>query len=211
MTDYGMKVIGIAAEPISVEEARTHLRIVAEGSPPSSDDDEWLETIGIPAARDWCEHYLGRSIAQQTIELSADSFSGDPIPLTFGPAASITSIIYTDADDVSQQMDSADYFLDDYVNPPLIRLTPDAVWPTSSGNSNSVKIRYAAGYSLAGDSPQTNPLPAGIRAALLLTLGHLFENRENSVAASSAVGSIELIPQGAASLLERYRLRNSMA
>lgn len=207
---YGMRTIGApAGEPISLADAWAHLKIDTFGSPPASDDDAWLTTTGIPGARDWCEQYIGGSIAPQTIELAAQGFPIGFVPLPFGPVLSMVSVIYTDADGIDQTMTGADYALDPYERRAKLRLAYGATWPTARASTNSVRIRYVAGFSLADDSPQINPLPAGIRAAILLILGHLYENRENTIAEERI--TIQEVPMGAASLLEKYRLRLSMA
>lgn len=206
---YNVRQLGILAEPISLDLAWKHLRIETQGSPPSSDDDEWLAEVGIPGARDWCEQYLGRSIAQQTLEVSAQGFPSETFSLPFGPVLSVTGVGYTDVDGIDQLVTSTDYELDSFATPSLIRLIYGATWPTARDIANSVTVQYVTGYSLVGDSPQTNPLPYGIKVAMLLVLGHLYENRENSIVSSNI--NAQLLPEGAASFLERYRLRLSMA
>jgi uncharacterized phiE125 gp8 family phage protein len=208
---YGTRPVGLpAGEPISLQEAWFHLRIDTFGSPPASDDDAWLTDIGIPAARDWCEQYLGGSIAPQTIELATQGFPSGSIPLPFGPVLSISSVIYTDANGDDQTLVAdTDYMLDAFVRPPVVRPAYGASWPSARASVNSVRVQYVTGYSLPDESPQTNPLPAGIRAAMLLMLGHFYNNRENSLAEYRI--TIQAVPNGADTLLERYRIRLSMA
>lgn len=206
---YNVRQVGITAEPISLEFARKHLNIATEGSPPTSDKDEWLMELGIPGARDWCEQYLGRSIAVQILEVSTQGFPLTSFSLPLGPVLSVISVQYADVDGNVQLMPDTDYAVDTFASPAVLRLTYGASWPTALDAVNSVTIQYEAGYSLAGDSPQINPLPYGIKVGLSLMLGHLYENRENSIVSSNI--NTQLLPEGAASFLERYRLRLSMA
>lgn len=209
---YGIRLVTpVTDEPISLEEAWAHLRLPLDGSPPSTDHDTWLTDIGIPGARDYCEHFLGGAIAPQTLELATKGFPIGFVPLPLGPVQSIVSVAYTDANGDPQTMTSSDYVLDNYVQPARLSLAYGASWPTALDFANSVKIQYVAGYSLADDSPQINPLPSGIRAAMLLMLGHLFENREATAQSTATSSLVDELPLGVAALLERYRLRLSMA
>jgi hypothetical protein len=114
-------------EPISLTLARLHLRITPdEDSPPFHPDDDWLTEIGIPAAREYCEGFLGYTLASS-------------------------------------------YF---------------------------------------GNSPD-EPLPASIKAAMLLMLGHLYENREATNMVSGT--GVQELPIGVQALLIPYQLRTSMA
>ena len=103
-------------EPITLEEARLHLRLDTSGSPPSHPDDS-LVTVLITVARQSAEAYLGRSLVQQTYELALDRFPNpddvtEAINLQVWPVRSITSVQYQDEDDASQTVDAADYVFD---------------------------------------------------------------------------------------------------
>lgn len=106
---YGVVPVGdVTDEPITLAQARLHCRVdtFEEGSPAVevSEDDDWLTDIGIPAAREYCEGDLGRSLAPRTVELVADAFPGYAATtppgagfiLPFGPVQSITSVKYDD-------------------------------------------------------------------------------------------------------------------
>jgi hypothetical protein len=80
------------------------------------------------------------------------------------------------------------------------------VWPDTLAVVNAVTIRYVAGYSLPSDDPQSRPLPKTLRAAALLLLGALYENREDTAAVK-----LEEVPFGVRSLCGWYRLRTGMA
>jgi hypothetical protein len=67
-------------------------------------------------------------------------------------------------------------------------------------------VLYHAGYTLPTDSPGDTPIPRRYVVAMLLTLAHLYERREQT----SEVNLTE-IPMGAQAFMERGRLRLSMA
>ncbi len=56
-----------AAEPIDLASAKAHLRVYTD------DDDAYISTL-IPAAREYCETVMGRSVMTQTWQLNRDSF-----------------------------------------------------------------------------------------------------------------------------------------
>lgn len=101
---FNVRRIGaVAEEPITRGEAQRHLEVDTFDSPPASDWDDWIDAH-IPAAREYCEFYLGRALAPRTMEYIASSFPsvavstppGSVIALPFGPVQSITSIVYLD-------------------------------------------------------------------------------------------------------------------
>jgi len=234
------EVVPVADEPIDLETAWTHCRIDAFGSPPASDDDDWLQTVGIPAAREYCEAECGRSFAPRTLELVSNGFpsvqvrapAGPALYLPLGPVQSVESVIYLDqaaadaayiaayeAEFISSgdlelaeaageaaaaaalevTVDPATYQLD--TTGPYARLTlayGATSWPSARNSIGSVRVRYVTGHSLPGDSPQFLPLPARARAAMLLMLCHLYDQR-----AGTDTDKLAEIPLGVASLLAK--------
>lgn len=184
-------------EPITIEEARLHLRvdIDSDDSPPTNIDDN-LIMWQLAAAREWCEQYLGFRVAQQTLELALDEFP-DEIELPVWPVLSVESVKYIDEDGEEQTIDELDYIIDDYSRPATITPYTDLEWPETKVIANAVKVRFTQGYSMAGDSPQVYPFPYLVRAAILLVLGSLYEQREDSSPIKQ-----ESIPLGAMALLD---------
>ena len=201
-----------ADEPITLEEAWHHLRIdtfLNSDSPPAtvSGDDLWLETIGIPAARNWAEGYVGKSLVTQTLELVGTAFPSDYFELPFGPVQSVTSVIYVDEDGIEQTMDAADYDLNTDVSPSRVQLAYDVdAWPTARDAYNSVRVRYVAGYTPVGDSPSFGNITPSLKIGILLMLGHLYENRETTQASA-----VTEIPMGARVFLDKDRVRIGFA
>ncbi len=222
LAHFGVKVIARPTEePITLDEARLHLRVDPYDSPPTHPDDSII-SAQLSAAREWCEGDLGLLLAPQTLELGCGGFpltsmfgGGfgriEPwINLPFGPVSGIVSVTYTDGDG-EHTLDPLSYVLDSHSKPARLYPKSGTSWPvTSVGlfvDPNQVKVRYLAGYSFEGDSPQdSEPLPWSLRAMILLVLGQLYENRADA----TELKLMEL-PIGAISLGERYRLRMGMA
>jgi uncharacterized phiE125 gp8 family phage protein len=198
---YGVRevaAVAFADEPLTLADAWHHLRIETFDSPPASADDTWLETIGIPAARAWAEGYCGLTIATKTLEYAGNGFP-TVITLPFGPVREVTSIAYVDADGATQTLDPAEYTVNVYAG----TVKPVTSWPSVKDQDRSVIVTYEAGYST--DSPAT-PLPPNVRIGLLLLLGHLYENREDT----SAV-NLSVVPTGARTFLDWHRKRCGFA
>jgi uncharacterized phiE125 gp8 family phage protein len=197
------KVITAAAsEPLTIAECRLHLRIDPDLN---SDDeethpDDTLILALLGAAREHCENFTGLSLAQRTLEVALDEFPEDEvIELPGGPVVSISSVSVGEESDA--ELEAADYVLDNYSTPS--RILPATTWPTVTASTNTVKIRYVAGF---GDGTDDTPLPYALRAAMLLVLGHLYERRED--ATEKALSSL---PLGAEVLMRPYRVRLGMA
>jgi uncharacterized phiE125 gp8 family phage protein len=188
-----------AVEALSLAEAWAHLRVDTFGTPPESDDDFWLENIGIPAACRYCEHYMESTFSQRTLELSANWFPADSFTIPYGPALEVVSIKYDDVDGVEQTVPPSVYVLDPYGQPSEVILQYGQVWPTARDSTNSVRLRYVAGYSLPDETPQVYTLPKTVKMAMLLMLGHLYENREG-VSTGRVVAN--MLPLGVHALLD---------
>lgn len=185
-------------EPVTLAEARLHLRVDAYGSPAEHPDDQ-LIMLQLKAARQWCEQYLGFSLAQQTIEAALDAFV-DPIPLPVGPVQEVDWIRYLDEDGIEQILDPAIYTVDPYQN--VIRLATDAEWPDTKVVRYAVKVQYLTGQSLPGESPQGNQISYQVIAAIKLMLAHLYEHREGVAAGDAGTTLAHEVPLGITALLD---------
>lgn len=181
-------VTTVAAEPVSVAEARAQCNVIGTG-------DDTILAAFISQAREFAEHYTCRSLAPQTLELALDAFPcEDYIDLDRSPVTAITSVKYTDSDGVEQTMPSTDYSLSLYGQSRRINLAYGIAWPSTQDIPDAVRIRYAAGYAA---------IPAAAKAGLLLLIGHLFENRQ---AVTNL--SINTVPLGALDMLNTVKAWN---
>lgn len=184
------KVITPVASPvIDLATLRAHLRLDLLGELTHPDDA--LITAYLSAAREYAEHYTQRSVGAQTLELALDTFPDAGIELPLG-AASITSIKYTDSALDVQTISSADYTLDDYSHTHWA--IPVSTWPTPAEVANAVKVRYVTPAAL----------PSAVHSALLLFVGHLYENRS---ALNQERGiNLDEVPLGVKALLDTVRI-----
>lgn len=163
----GLKMItGPAAEPVSLTEVKSHLRI------DSDTEDTYLGTL-IQTAREFCENFQNRAYITQTWELTTDSWGCFPLDIPLPPLISVESIKYFDTENVEATWDAANYFVDIDSEPGRIGLGYLVTLPqTVLRPTNGVKIQFIAGYGAALD------VPLRIKQAILMLVGHYYENRE---------------------------------
>lgn len=186
-------------EPLSLVEARLHLRLDASGSPETHPDDALVSSL-IKAARqhiDGKDGWLNRALITQTWELVMDKFPSNEIRIPLPPLQSVTSIKYDDVDGVEQTIDSSDYIVDSDSEPGWIVPVSDTPWPSTMDTIKAVRIRFVAGY---GDEGADVPEP--IRAGMLLMIGTWYENRQSVIVGT---GATEL-PMAVDALLATYRV-----
>lgn len=200
-------------EPVTLAEARLHLRLADD----QTSDDPLIETW-LTVAREFAEHYTSRALAPQTLEMAMDRFpAGGPgfdpwtarnlrrsdddgaFELVMPPIASITSIKYTDATGAEQTLDPSKYALSPYGAGVRVYPSFASPWPVTQSIPDAVRVRYDAGYGRDGGPA----VPQAVRAAILLMTAHLFENRQEVITDNRQV-AIEL-PQGAQALLDTVK------
>jgi uncharacterized phiE125 gp8 family phage protein len=161
---------------VTTSEAKSHLRV-------DSADDDTLIGAQVAAATAWVEEYTGRQLVTATWLLTLDSFpsAGEPIVLPRPPAATITSIVYTDSDETATTIDAANYTLDDSDDLRRHRILPVGgyLWPTNTRTYSGVAVTYTAGYGAAAAVPEI------FKRAILLLVGDLYEQRETIVVGTS--------------------------
>lgn len=184
-------VTGPAAEPVSVSEAKSHLRVDLA-------DDDTLIGNYITAARQWCEAFTRRALVTQTWDLTFDYWPTYEIRLPLPPLQSVTSISYTDQDGSTSTFSSSNYFVDTTGEPGRIVLKSFATWPSVVlREAAGVTVRFVAGYGNAATVPQA------IKSAMLLVVGTLYENREDVVAGQGV--TLGRLPFGVDALLWPWR------
>lgn len=127
------------AEPISLEEAKLHLRV-------DGDDDDTLITSLIKAAREYCENYQNRTYIATTYKLKLSEWE-TYIELPRPPLCYIDSITYIDANGTEQTLSSMYYESDIFAEPGVVYEAYQKFWPNIRGTRNDITITYTAGYS----------------------------------------------------------------
>ncbi len=185
-------ITGPASEPITLQEAKLHLRVIADVADVTANPEDAYITALIVAARQGAEQITGRALMPQTWEIAFDDFErcfdGNlqrGMKLAKPPIAAITSVKYLDSAGVLQTLATTDYELNSYREPAEIIRPYLTAWPITQRHDNAVLIRFTCGYTNAAAVPQE------IKQWMLLRIGAMYENREEIVV-NTRVASVEL-------------------
>lgn len=207
-----------AAEPVTLDLAKQHLRV-------DFDDDDTLIESYIAAAREYCEKVTRRAFFNQTWLRTLDYFplygridaTRNPsernswpygtwywdrvtITLPYPRLVSVTSITYLDNTGTEQTLPDNSYNMDATSTPGRIAPAQGMFWPILQNYiPGSVKITYVTGSY--GDGVETNTCPKSIVQAMLLLIGHWYQNRE-----AVAIASLKPVPLAVDSLLSIHKL-----
>ncbi|MCA3017371.1 MAG: phage head-tail connector protein [Burkholderiales bacterium] len=184
-----------AEEPVSLAEAKQHLRV-------DGGDDDLLIGSLISAARQAAETKTGRQLITARWKLVLDAFPGPSlmqsatgasfslpghaILLAKCPVQSAVSIEYLDMNGTTQVMPASDYVLDAACEP--ARLTPafGKTWPPTLPQMGAVSVTFDAGYGTA------SAVPEGLKSWIKLRVGSLYGHREEMSVLSR--GRIDPLP-----------------
>lgn len=182
-----------SVEPISLSEAKAHLRI------DSTAEDAYISGL-IVAAREMAEAYTARSFITSTFTMKVNDFPvGEGvirIPRT--PLGSVSSIQYIDANGSTQTLSTDVYEVLSDDTRACVVLKPGQVWPSARFEQyEAVTITFTAGYGVASTA-----VPQAARSAMFLIIGNLFENREG---VTHQV--MRTLPMGVKTLLDTVAVR----
>lgn len=183
-------VITPPAAVVTLDEACQHLRVE------HTDDNAYITAL-IATATGWIDGpqgWLGRSLGEQTLEARFCAFA-DTIALPCPPVVQIVSVKYDDALGAEQTLDPAGYRLIGSQDSPRLALAYGASWPSVRYWDEAIRIRYVAGYP--------DGIPAPVKHAILLMIGHLYANRESVTMTTTKP---EALPMGVDALLGPYRI-----
>lgn len=212
-------VTGPEVEPVTLAEAKVQCRV-------DTDDENTYITSLIKVARRYAEQYQGRCFLRQTWRAVMDCFpvsteyakhigdrqiyqnlsvdvygAGGVIELPKSPLIDVTSITYTDPEGNVQTVDPSIYRVDTDSYLGRLLLNWNCSWPATRMQHNCVAITYRAGFgTTAADVPDE------IKQAILLSVGHWFENREPGGTYNTANG--QEIMMGVHALLGLGRVVN---
>lgn len=202
-----------AAGPITLAQAKAHLRL------DSDDEDDFVQTLidaatqifdGTGKARDGV---LGCAMMTQTWLLETERwvvpfrrklprFSSDyRIWIEHGPVQAVESIeVY--ASDVLTTWSPTQWRVGHEDTRTFITTAPGGSWPTYDFREDAFQVTFTTGY---GDA--ATDVPAPLRAAMLLMIGHLFENRQSVIVSASRAVAIE-VPQTIDRLIAPYKIQH---
>lgn len=144
----------------------------------TSDEDSEL-TIILSAVRKNREQMLYRKLITQTLQIYFEDFpDGDVLELPYAaPLQSVTSLKYTDIDDVETTFSSDNYYVDTIEEPGRIVLKYGVSWPSVNLRPyKPIVVECVVGY---GDNASDVPEP--IKLNMLCIIGDAYLNRQESI------------------------------
>ena len=187
-----------AVEPVTLAEAKAHLRV------DTSDDDTYIGTL-ITAAREWCEEYLDRTLVHTQWVMRFDKFpdSGiEPVelprpPMVMSGTATAVMVTFTQEAGPTSTYSTAEYRVDRNATPGAILPIYGSTWTPHRQDDNAISVTWWAGYGASGTS-----VPAAIRHAILMLVGHWYDGARSGVLTGSISKEFEF---GVKSLLDSQR------
>ena len=162
---YTRLSIAPAIEPVTITEVKLHLRLATSAALAAAytTEDDLLGAL-IEAARSAAEDFTRRALITQTWKAYLDSWPS-VIRLPFPPFQSITSIVVEGVafTNFTESLEG------------IVKPASGSTWPilSASPGADPIVITWVAGY---GDAAAD--VPAQIRQAVLLLIGHWYNNRE---------------------------------
>jgi uncharacterized phiE125 gp8 family phage protein len=173
------------ALPVSVDEAKAHLRL-------SHDDDDAVIGPMIQAAVAYLDGHagvLGRCMVTQTWRQDFPAWPGDrqlrlPMPDVDADSVAIT---YLDGDGAEQTVSAGSFEVVEDAIGSVVVLRRGFNFPTLEDDRVApVWVTFDAGFGEPAD------VPAAARHAILLIVGDMYENRENTVVGQVTVSELPL-------------------
>lgn len=191
---WGVKLVTAPAEePVLTSQVHAQCRIDVP------DEDVLLDAF-ITAARMHCENITGRRFITQTWDLFLNCFPvGGRISIPFPPLQEVTYVKYTDINETQNTVDPSTYVANDGGEPGEVVLRFGQIWPPDPlSPSRPVNVRFTCGYGAA------SAVPAPITQAMLLLIGHWYENREAVITGRSVTSNV--IEMTVTDLLAPYKM-----
>lgn len=149
--------------PVSLDEVKLHCRV-------DFDDDDLLLEALIGAATAHLEKVLDIAIVTQSWRQDFGNFSCLRLPKD--PVQEDGLIVeYRDADNLAQTLAGSYYRLLADSRGPYVAIEPGQQWPASYSRPDAVSVSFVAGTPV-------EEVPLSLKAAILLHVGHLYQNRE---------------------------------
>jgi uncharacterized phiE125 gp8 family phage protein len=186
-------ISGPDERPISLEEAKAHARVY------HAEDDALIETYIAAAVAhlDGRSGVLGRCMVDQQWRAQFSAWPADrQLRLPF-PDVSAVVVTYRDEDDAEQTLSATMYEVAEDEIGGVLQLRRGFNSPAlADDRAAPISVTFTAGYGDAED------VPATLRAALLLIVGHFYENREAVI-----VGQVDAkaLPLGVDTLIAPHR------
>lgn len=182
-------------EPLSLSEAKAHLRVTA-------DSEDALITDLIKSARMYCENTTRRPLISQEWEMYIDCFP-PLLRVEKTPVVSIDKVSYiaedTEDGSYTDLEEDTDYQTDLKSMFPRILPAYGKCWPDTRCVMNAVRVQFTVGYANA------SKVPGPIKQAMKLLISSWFNNREAIVSGNGVTVAELPAPVGVRWILSGHR------
>lgn len=182
-------------EPLQLPDAKKYLGVRTDHR-----DDEITRSIA--AARGLVEDMAGVILVRRAVFDPLDGFGGSPIRLARRPVNEVLAVRY---------LDGGGQLVDVLPIPRVVKLAVGPVllpplggaWPVVTGGYAEVELDAGYGDPVdgLGQGVDGDPVPEQLVQAMLLLVGHWFENHEGTVVGTSAAE----VPLGVRDLCRSFR------
>lgn len=164
------RVAGPLVEPVSVSEAKQHLRLDRD----FNDDDAYVQGL-ITASRFYAETYCDRTFVRSQWRMALDVFPPWDIELPRPPIypGDTPVVTYIPSNAVYEPIPYDNFRIDRDSTPPCIRPQWNLYWPSARGAENDVIVTWWAGYGNGADS-----VPQPVKNAMMFMIAHWYGTRE---------------------------------
>jgi uncharacterized phiE125 gp8 family phage protein len=180
---------------ITIAECKSQVRFF-EG------DEDALLAAYLRGAQEWLEAQIGGPMIEAQYQLATDHLPGgayDWLEIPLAPLRGVNQATYLDTAGTMQVLAPTVYRVVGVGSYGRIVLGLNQTWPPVARQSHAVLVTFTAGYG-----PTHNDVPEPLRAAALLLVGHLFQNR-SATAAGPDYGPVSTVPFGVDALIAPYR------
>lgn len=184
-------IIDVVAAPdplLTLAEAKLQLEI------DHSDRDTFIMALVAAASAmlDGFDGMIGKLVAEQTVDVSMPTASGNYVGLPVTPVQSLSAVSYYDADNVHQTININQFRLVGDEDRAWLETVEGFAWPAFYDRCDALTFTLVCGF------PE---VPEAIKHAARLMVGHWFENRE-----AANEKDVRAIDMAVEALVGRYRI-----
>ena len=179
-----------ATTPVTLTEVKDQLRVE------HTDDDTLINRlISVAVAYTDVQGALGHAMITQKWGQWVDSTPPQTVKLLLGPLIAVTAVKYYDANGTLQTDTLSNYEIFGTEFSSTIGPKEGFAWPVTQDRPDAIRIEYTIGYGSA-----TTDIPETLRHALMMLIGHWYDNRETTM-----MDELSNVPYGFDALMDMHR------
>lgn len=179
-----------ATTPVTLTEVKDQLRVE------HTDDDTLINRlISVAVAYTDVQGALGHAMITQKWGQWVNSTPPQTVKLLLGPLIAVTAVKYYDENGTLQTDTLSNYEIFGTEFSTTIGPKEGFAWPVTQDRPDAIRIEYTIGYGSA-----TTDIPETLRHALMMLIGHWYDNRETTM-----MDELSNVPYGFDALMDMHR------